>query len=43
MDEIFPNTALVGRFSVIITRSDLPKFAASNHEPGSPEENKAIV
>ena len=32
-----------GHISVIITRSDLPKFAANNREAGSPEENKAIV
>ena len=31
-----------GHFSVIITRSDLPKFA-SNNEAGTPEENEAIV
>lgn len=32
-----------GHFSIIITRSDLPKFAANNREAGSAEENKAIV
>jgi hypothetical protein len=32
-----------GRVSVIITRSDLPKFASNNREAGTPEENKAIV
>ena len=32
-----------GHFSVIITRSDLPKFASNNRELGTPEENKAIV
>jgi Lipocalin-like domain len=32
-----------GHFSIIITRSDLPKFAANNRETGTPEENKAIV
>ena len=32
-----------GRFSVIITRSDLPKFASNNRVAGTPEENKAIV
>jgi len=32
-----------GRFSVIITRSDLPKFASNNRQAGTPEENKAIV
>src|ERR1700747_1345332 len=32
-----------GHFSVIITRSDLPKFASDNRVAGTPEENKAIV
>ena len=32
-----------GHVSVIVTRSDLPKFASSNREAGTPEENKAIV
>jgi hypothetical protein len=32
-----------GRFSVIITRSDLPKFASDNREAGTAEENKVIV
>ena len=32
-----------GHFSVIITRSDLPKFASNNRVAGTPEENKAIV
>jgi hypothetical protein len=32
-----------GRISLIITRSDLPKFASNNREAGTPEENKAIV
>ena len=32
-----------GHFSVIITRSDLPKFASNNREAGTPEENKAVV
>jgi lipocalin-like protein len=32
-----------GRFSVIISRSDLPKFASDNREAGTAEENKAIV
>jgi lipocalin-like protein len=32
-----------GRVSVIITRSDLPKFASNNREAETPEENKAIV
>jgi hypothetical protein len=32
-----------GRVSVIITRSDLPKFASNNRELGTLEENQAIV
>jgi hypothetical protein len=32
-----------GHFSVIITRSDLPKFASNNREAGTAEENKPIV
>jgi hypothetical protein len=32
-----------GRFSIIVTRSDLPKFASNNREMGSSEENKAVV
>jgi hypothetical protein len=32
-----------GHFSVIITRSDLPKFASNNREAGTAEENKGIV
>jgi hypothetical protein len=32
-----------GCLSVIVTRSDLPKFASNNREAGTPEENKAIV
>jgi hypothetical protein len=32
-----------GHVSVIITRSDLPKFASNNRVAGTPEENKAIV
>jgi hypothetical protein len=32
-----------GHVSVIITRSDLPKFASNNREAGTPEENKAVV
>jgi len=32
-----------GRFSVIVTRSDLPKFASNNRQSGTPEENKAVV
>jgi hypothetical protein len=32
-----------GRVSVIVTRSDLPKFVSNNREAGTPEEKKAIV
>ena len=32
-----------GRFSVIITRSDVPKLASNNRETGTAEENKAVV
>jgi hypothetical protein len=32
-----------GHISLIITRSDLPKFASNNRETGTAEENKAIV
>jgi hypothetical protein len=32
-----------GRFSIIITRSDVPKFASNSREAGTTEENKAIV
>jgi hypothetical protein len=32
-----------GRFSIIIVRGDLPKFASSNREAGTADENKAIV
>jgi hypothetical protein len=32
-----------GRFSEIIIRSDLPKFASNNRQAGTPEENKAVV
>jgi hypothetical protein len=32
-----------GHFSVIITRSDLAKFASNNREAGTPEENNAVV
>jgi Lipocalin-like domain len=32
-----------GRFSEILTRSDLPKFASNNRIAGTAEENKAIV
>ena len=32
-----------GRFSVIITRSDVPKFATKSRDAGTAEENKAAV
>ena len=32
-----------GLYSLVIIRSDLPKFASSNREAGTPEENKAVV
>jgi len=32
-----------GRFSIVATRSDLPKFASNDREMGTSEENKAIV
>jgi hypothetical protein len=32
-----------GHYSLVIIRSDLPKFASSNREAGTPEENKAVV
>ena len=32
-----------GNFSIIIIRSDLPKFASKNRQSGTPEENKAVV
>ena len=32
-----------GRFSIMFIRSDIPKFASSNREAGTPEENKAAV
>ncbi len=32
-----------GRFSMIMLRSDLPKFASNNAMTGTPEENKAII
>jgi hypothetical protein len=32
-----------GRFSVIILRSDIPKFATNSRDAGSSEENKAVV
>jgi hypothetical protein len=32
-----------GRFSLTVTRTDLPKFSSNNRRTGTPEENKAIV
>src|SRR5437588_9191593 len=32
-----------GRFSVMVTRSDLAKFGSNNREAGTPEENQAVV
>jgi hypothetical protein len=32
-----------GRFSIMVTRSDLPKFGSSRRVSGTPEENAAIV
>jgi hypothetical protein len=32
-----------GRISFMVTRADLPKFASSNRQTGTPEENKAVV
>jgi hypothetical protein len=32
-----------GRFSIMVLRSDLPKFASGNRMTGTPDENKAIV
>ena len=32
-----------GRYTVILLRSDLPKFASNNRVTGTPEENKAVV
>ena len=32
-----------GRFSLMVIRSDVPKFASTNREAGTPEENKAVV
>ena len=32
-----------GRFMVIYTRAELPRFASGNRMQGTPEENKAIV
>ena len=32
-----------GRFSIIVIRSDLPKFASNNREKGTSEENNAVA
>jgi Lipocalin-like domain len=32
-----------GRFSIVVVRSDLPKFSSNNREMGTPDENKAVV
>jgi hypothetical protein len=32
-----------GGYSLIIIRSDIPKFASNNRVEGTPEENKAVV
>jgi hypothetical protein len=32
-----------GRFSIMVMRSDLAKFASNNRMSGTPEENKAVV
>lgn len=32
-----------GRFSTILMRTDLPKFASNNAMTGTPDENKAVV
>lgn len=32
-----------GRYSITITRSDLPKFASNSRIKGTPDENKAVV
>jgi hypothetical protein len=32
-----------GRFSITIVRGGLPKFASSNREAGTPDENRAVV
>jgi hypothetical protein len=32
-----------GRFSLVLIRSDLPKFASNNRDMGTPEENKAVI
>ena len=37
---IFDNS---GRFAIIFSRNNLPKFASNNRMQGTPEENRAIV
>ena len=32
-----------GRFTIVLIRSDVPKFASTNREAGTSEENKAAV
>ena len=32
-----------GRFSIMVIRSDLPKFISNNRMSGTQEENKAVV
>ena len=32
-----------GRFAIVISRPDLPKFASNNRMQGTPQENEAIV
>jgi hypothetical protein len=32
-----------GRFSIMVMRSDLSKFASNNRMSGTPDENKAVV
>ena len=32
-----------GRFAIVISRPDLPKFASNNRMQGTPKENEAIV
>lgn len=32
-----------GRYSLLVLRNDLPKFASNNRATGTPEENKAVV
>jgi len=32
-----------GRYMIVITRADLPKFAANNRDKGTTDENKAVI